>query len=259
MDQISVLILTYNEAPNIRRTLDALLKFSEVIVLDSGSTDETCNMAASYSNVRIEHRSFDQHANQWNYGLERCGIDRPWVLALDADYVLQRELVEEISRLPNEPSVSGYRVAFSYCIDGVRLSSALYPPVVVLYRRAATHYVQEGHTQRAVVAGCIRDLRGRINHDDRKPLSRWLMSQQRYARIEADYLLSADRSRLRLADRIRLMGWPAPFLVLVYTAIFKLCILSGWRGWLYVLQRVLAEIMIALEIVDRRTRSKSVE
>ena len=48
------------------------------------------------------------------------------------------------------------------------------------------------------------------------------------------------------------MAWSAPILVFFYTLFGKGCILSGWRGWFYVLQRTLVEIMIALEIVDRR-------
>ena len=50
------------------------------------------------------------------------------------------------------------------------------------------------------------------------------------------------------------MGWPAPILVFLYTLVWKRCILDGWAGWLYVLQRTLAEVMLALEIVDRRLR-----
>jgi hypothetical protein len=50
------------------------------------------------------------------------------------------------------------------------------------------------------------------------------------------------------------MGWPAPILVFFYTLLFKGCLFDGWAGWYYVLQRTLAEIMIALEVVERRLR-----
>ena len=90
--------------------------------------------------------------------------------------------------------------------------------------------------------------------DDRKPLSRWFASQQRYAKLEADYSSATPRADLGRADRVRLLGWPAPILVFFYTLIVKRCALDGWAGWLYVLQRTFAEMMIALEIVDRRLR-----
>ena len=255
LEQISVLILTYNEAPNIRRTLDALSRFSDVVVLDSGSDDGTIEIISRYANVRYLTRPFDTHDAQWSYGLSSCGIRRPWVLALDADYKLSSALVDEIASLSPGTAISGYRVAFRYCVFGRPLSAALYPPVIALYRRERAHYLQEGHTQRAVVDGTVAYLQGPIDHDDHKPLSRWFTSQQKYAKLEADHLLSAPRASLRRADNIRLMAWPAPILVFLYTLIAKGCILDGWPGWLYVLQRTLAETMIAIELVDRRLRA----
>jgi glycosyltransferase involved in cell wall biosynthesis len=253
-DDISVLILTYNEEANIARTLAVLAQFPEVIVVDSHSSDRTCDIVEQHPNVRVVKRAFDRHANQWNFGLTQCG--RPWVLALDADFVLPAGLVDEIMALPSTSALAGYRVSFRYCIRGKPLSAALYPPLIALFRRECATYVQEGHTQRAVVGGEIGSLNGQIDHDDRKPLSRWLVSQQDYARLEAEHLLEKPPEALRRIDRIRLMGWPAPILVLVYTLFFKRCLLDGWSGWFYALQRTLAETMIALEIIDRRLQRK---
>ena len=102
--------------------------------------------------------------------------------------------------------------------------------------------------------GAVLDLDGVIYHDDRKPLARWFASQQRYAREEAEYLLEAARGSLTRTDKLRLMGWPAPVGVFFYTLFAKGCIFDGWPGWYYVLQRVTAETLIALEIGDRRLR-----
>ena len=55
------------------------------------------------------------------------------------------------------------------------------------------------------------------------------------------------------------MAWPSPILVFLYTLLAKGCILDGWPGWFYVLQRTLAETMIAIELVDRRLRASSIE
>ena len=110
----------------------------------------------------------------------------------------------------------------------------------------------EGHGHRVTIDGPVRWLAGPIIHDDRKPLSRWFLSQKQYAGIEADHLLASPASSLHRADRVRLMAWPAPILVFFYALLVKGCILDGWAGWLYVLQRTLAELMIAIEIVNRR-------
>lgn len=99
LDRVCVLILTFNEAENLARTLGALSAFPRVLVLDSGSTDETRAIAQSHPNVRVQVRPFDAHARQWNHGLAACGIEDPWVLALDADYVLDPALAAEIAAL----------------------------------------------------------------------------------------------------------------------------------------------------------------
>lgn len=257
LDQVTVLILTLDEAPNIGRTLEALRDFSEIVVLDSGSRDDTLRIVAGHPNARLAQRSFDSHANQWNHGLFRCGIERPFVLTLDADHVLPRGLVEEIARLAPPAAICGFRARFHYCVFGERLSAALYPPSVVLFRRERCHYIQAGHTQRLVVDGEIGELAARIDHDDRKPLARWFASQQKYAALEARHLLATPRDRLRRSDRIRRMAWPSPWLVVVYTLVVKRCALDGWRGWYYALQRMLAETLIALEIIERRRREET--
>src|SRR4029077_20183568 len=83
-------------------------------------------------------------------------------------------------------------------------------------------------------------------------LAHWLASQQRYAHEEADHLLSSSRTALRASDRVRLAVWPAPLDIFVYTLLIKGCLLDGWRGWYYALQRALAETLLSLEIIQRR-------
>ena len=92
LDQITPLILTYNESPNIARTLSHLSWAKAIVVLDSFSDDDTVELAASFPNVRVIQRRFDSHRNQWEFGLKETGISTPWVLALDADYILSSEL-----------------------------------------------------------------------------------------------------------------------------------------------------------------------
>ena len=252
IEEITPVIITYEEAPNIARTLDKLVWAKRVIIIDSGSNDETLEIARSYRQAQVIHRSFDDCASQWNFGNSQ--VDRGWVLSLDADYELSDALVAELHDLDPSATVSGYRANFIYRVFGRSLRGSLYPPRIVLYRKDKAHYRNEGHTQQLVVSGEVRSVSGVIFHDDRKPLARWLASQRRYAREEADYLLMADTKSLSWVDRMRFTGWPAPIAVLVYTLFLKGCVFEGWPGWYYVLQRVLAETLIALEIVDRRLR-----
>jgi glycosyltransferase involved in cell wall biosynthesis len=256
LDEITPLIITHDEAPNIARTLDQLVWASRIVVIDSGSTDDTVRIARSYPQVEVILHPFTDFASQCNFGLAQ--VTSPWVLSLDADYELSNDLVSELSALAPPARIAGYRARFVYRVFGRALRGTLYPPRTVLYRREGARYRNEGHGHRVVVDGAVRDLRGDISHDDRKPLARWFASQQRYARIEAEHLLTLGRTA-RGTDRLRLMGWPAPIGVFFYTLFSKGCLLDGWAGWYYVLQRVIAEAMIAAEIADRRLRGTRTE
>jgi glycosyltransferase involved in cell wall biosynthesis len=252
VDQITAIVLTYNEEDNIGRTLAALPWVRRILVIDSGSSDRTLEIIRRFPQAEIVTRAFDSFAGQCNFGLSL--VASPWVLSLDADYVVSEALSHEIEKLTPTEGTTGFRASFIYRVYGRDLRSALYPPRTVLYRKDKAQYRDEGHGHRVQIAGTVVSLRAPIYLDDRKPLSRWFANQQKYATLEADYLLGTPRAKLRRSDRVRVLAWPAPIFVFFYTLIIKRCALDGWAGWLYVLQRTFAEIIIALEIVDRRIR-----
>jgi glycosyltransferase involved in cell wall biosynthesis len=252
VDDLAALIITYNEEANLERTLSSIAWISKILVVDSGSTDATTVIAARFPQVRVVVRPFDTFASQCNFGLAE--LDTTWVLSIDADYAFTDELSREIGALPTGGQFSGYRVGFIYCVGGRPLRSTLYPSRCVLYRRDSATYQDEGHGHRVEIVGPVCSLVHRIRHDDRKSLSRWFASQVGYAKREADYILGEAPASLGLNDRLRKMAWPAPFMVFAYTLIVKGCILDGWVGWFYVLQRTLVEIMLCVAIIDRNLR-----
>ena len=252
LKEITPLIITYDEAANIARTLDRLLWAGRIVVVDSGSTDRTAEIVRSYPQAELIYRPFDDFASQCNFGIAQ--VNTPWILSLDADYELSEELINELAKMHPDATTTGYRARFVYRIYGRPLRGSLYPPRIVLYKKDNATYRNEGHGHRVVVRGKIVSLSGVIFHDDRKPLGRWLASQQRYAGVEAEHLLASERKALCQADRVRLAAWPAPLAAFIYALIFKGCMFDGWRGWYYALQRLLAETLIALEIIDRRLR-----
>ena len=245
LDQITPLILTYNEAPNIGRTLTSVSWARDIVVVDSFSNDDTVKIAASFPRVRVLQRAFDCHRNQWQFGLKETGIATPWVLALDADYVVSDELAKEIENLRPDAETAGYRASFVYCIKGRELRSGIYPPVTVLYRRDAASYIQDGHTQRVALEGSIENLSSPMLHDDRKPLKRWLASQARYTELEAQKLRLANPAELDLADRLRRWRIVVPPAMLVYCLIVRGGIFDGWAGFYYAFQRAMAEAMLS--------------
>ena len=243
--QITPLILTYNEAPNIARVLESLSWARDIVVVDSFSDDETLKIATPFPQVRVFQRVFDTHRNQWEYGLKETGISTPWVLGLDADYVVSKDLTAELTTLRPDAQTAGYRANFVYCIKGRELRSGIYPPVTVLYRREAASYVQDGHTQRVALEGPIENLKSPMLHDDRKSLKRWLASQARYTELEAQKLRAANPAELNLADRMRRWRFVVPPVMLVYCLIVRGGILDGWAGFYYAFQRTMAELMLS--------------
>ncbi len=278
MNDVTPVILVCNEEANIQRTLDALRWASEVVLVDSASTDATVAIAkVAHPNVRVVRREFDTHTHQWNFGLDQVATE--WALTLDADYQLSPALQTEIARLEPPPDVVGYSVEFEYRIFGHPLRASSYPARVVLFRVRQARYVDDGHTQTLWIKsasnglrppsypgkpaaypteenGRIEKLAGRIYHDDRKPLSHWIQAQDRYAMLEARHLLSRPLSELSFQDRLRrkiFFAAPAMFLYLFFG---RGLILDGWAGWFYVAQRTIAELLLSMRLLGKQTNLK---
>jgi len=253
LPRITPIVLTYNEEPNLERTLRALSWAPRVIVVDSFSSDATLEIAARFPNVALVQRKFDDFAGQWNFALGLDLLASEWVLALDADFFVTDELRSELSALTPSAEVSGYRARFRYVMDGKVLRGSLYPPITVLFRRQHARYRQDGHAYRVELAsGRTHELAHYLWHDDRKPLSRWLRSQERYAAEEAEKLASAALTELRWPDRVRRVPFAAAPLVLLQCLLLKGGLLDGRAGAKYAGQRALAELLISLELLDRR-------
>src|SRR5689334_13736945 len=118
LDQITPIVLTYNEAPNIAGTLEQLRWARHIVVVDSFSRDETLAIVSRFPQARVYQRAFDDFATQWSFALNETGIATEWVLGLDADFVLSQEFVAELARLQPEASTSGYRAPLIYCVNG---------------------------------------------------------------------------------------------------------------------------------------------
>src|SRR6266480_7786816 len=116
LDQITPLILTFNEAPNILRTLEKLAWARQIVVVDSFSTDDTVAICQRHPQVELVQRKFDDHTSQWNFGLGQ--IKTEWVLTLDADYLLPDTFVQELRAWTPSDGVNAYFAPFKYCIQG---------------------------------------------------------------------------------------------------------------------------------------------
>jgi hypothetical protein len=232
--------------------LEKLSWARRIVIVDSFSTDATEAIVRANPRVHWVQRAFDDHSSQWNYATQHSAIETPWVLALDADYVLSDELVEELRALSAPANISGYRARFRFCSLGRPLRGSLYPPVTVLYRRAAARYAQDGHTQRLILDGAVQQLASFIYHDDRKPFRHWIQAQERYARLEADKLAQTPFTDLSWPGRIRSVPFLSALPVLFYCLALRGAVLDGKAGAFYATQRVIAELMISKAVIQHR-------
>ena len=249
LDQVTPVILTRDEEPNIARTLGQLAWAKDVVLVDSFSTDHTAEIARSFPNVRVFQRAFDEHAKQWAFAQQQ--VQTPWFLALDADYFLPAAFAAELNALEPPPNVRGYRASFRYAVNGKELRASLYPPRIVLAAKSHATFWQDGHTQRISVDGDVGDLREPIIHDDRKDFRSFVARQKRYMVAEAEKLRMRDPRSLGLAGRVRKLIFVAPLAVLVHTLFVKGLILDGAAGLRYAWERFVAELILSRELLRR--------
>ncbi len=247
LDQITPVILTRDEEPNIARTLGQLTWARDVVVVDSFSTDATAEIARRFPNVRLLQRAFDEHAKQWTFAQQQ--VQTPWFLALDADYFLSAAFAAEMEALRPSSEIRGYRASFRYAVNGKPLRASLYPPRVVLAATSHATFWQDGHTQRISVDGDVGDLHEPIIHDDRKDFRSFVARQKRYMVAEAEKLRLRDPRSLGVAGRVRKLIVVAPFAVLVHTLFGKGLILDGVAGLRYAWERFVAELILSRELL----------
>jgi glycosyltransferase involved in cell wall biosynthesis len=274
---ISVVILTYNEAVNIRRCLASVAWSDDVLVIDSGSTDGTQDVAVAMG-ARVKHRPFDNFANQRNFALDEGGLRHRWVLHVDADEEVTPELRAEAQAIANANSgFPGYRVPSRLMLMGAWLKhSGMYPTYQVRFgTREGLRFQMVGHGQREMLApdqvGILKgDL---IHHNFSKGISDWLAKHARYARDEAAAALHDSgthrwRDALRTSDKVerrrtlkalsrRLPMRPVARFMYVY--LFRRGFLDGRAGLRYAMLMAAYQWAIDMNIAERRSRESELK
>lgn len=116
MEKLSVYIITLNEQARLPRTLEAAKKVAdEIIVVDSGSTDKTCEIAESFGAKVIFHQ-WKNISSQKKYAQDQCRYDL--VLSLDADEVLSDNLIQEILAVKECRQVDAYKIKIADMMPG---------------------------------------------------------------------------------------------------------------------------------------------
>jgi glycosyltransferase involved in cell wall biosynthesis len=220
-------------------------------VVDSGSTDGTLAALAHFPNVRAFNRPFDTHGNQWRYATQETKIATDWLLRLDADYQVSDALVAELARLDPNAAVSAYLNGFDYAIFSHKLLSSLYPSKPIVLRKGRFSVSDKGHADVWDVHGHVVTLNPRIVHDDWKPISLWLIKEAQVLQREVDWTRVRKTSLVRwLRVRPPLM----PIIVFLHCLFGKGLILNGRAGMFYALQRMVAEAVLSLMVLEEKLR-----
>ncbi len=150
VNDITRLILTFNEAPNIARTLGQLSWLRDIVIVDSMSTDGTARDRGALSERPRRSSARSRRMRSSGTSASSRPASRPNGCWRSMPTIVLTDDAE--SRAPGAATrrrpCRVFAASFDYCIDGQPLRGAAYPPVTVLYRRARGRYEQDGHTQR---------------------------------------------------------------------------------------------------------------
>ena len=201
----SILILTRNEEANIEPCLASVAWCDDVVVLDSHSTDRTCEVAAARG-ARIFKREFDDFGAQRNYALDHVEFRHPWVFHLDADERFNDTLRRECDEAITEDSHSAYFVANRIIFLGRWIKhSSQYPYHQVRFvKRGEARFAKSGHGQREDrverAAGYLRTPYDHLNFS--KGIADWVDRHNSYSSEEAAEASALCEGPIPLADLI---------------------------------------------------------
>lgn len=223
----SVAIVTLNEEINLPRCLESVRGLAaEIVVLDSGSTDRTQEIAHSFG-AKFETHPWSGFVAQKTRVFSLCS--QPWVLNLDADEVVSPEMAQSLRKLlsSGEPAQSGFEVNRRTFYLGDWVRHAWNPDWVLrLARRDGSRWTGHDPHAHLEVNGQTARLGGDLFHYSYRNLEDHLRRTIHYARVGAERYGSEGRSQ----------GWHqlvfSPWAAFLKKMIFKSAWRDGWRGWI---------------------------
>jgi len=195
---LAVVILTLNEELNLPKALASVGDRAPVIVVDSGSSDQTQTIAAE-SGAQVLVNTFVDYASQRNFALTTLSDRFEWIFFLDADEEVSPQLWDEVLEATRDPTLDGAYVRLELWVLGHRLTHGEYSDAMVLrlmrpglarFKRSSNERVDDSDMR-------VRVLDSRLIHRDAKPLIELFRKHLDYAQREAQhYLDQADQASL---------------------------------------------------------------
>jgi len=184
--KITVTMLSKNCAETIRASLEPLARFSEVILLDTGSTDQTLEIAAQFPNVKIHSTTFNGFGPLHNFATSLASND--WILSIDSDEVLTPQLVHEIEELSLDSTCVYSIQRDNYFNQKLIRFCSWYPDRVIrLYHRTQTKFSDEAVHERVLAHGMtVIPLQNPLKHTPYRSATDFLDKMQKYSTLFAE-------------------------------------------------------------------------
>jgi len=259
--RVSVLVFTLDEEINLPYCLGSLQWCDDIIIVDSGSQDETVKIAEA-AGARVFYRAFDGFGSQRNWAIENTQPRYDWLFILDADERFCKKLADEVNALAAQAdsSIGAARVRRRFHMWGKWLRhSSMYPTWVVrLVHKDRITYVNRGHGETQDVLGRIAALENDLIDENHRGLNHWYARQQRYALKDAEYELENASSGLSAGDLVardplvrkmalKRLSWRLPFrpvIYFVYSYLLRGGFLDGIAGYRFCVMRSQYQAMV---------------
>lgn len=223
---ISVIIIAMNEAHAIRECLESVKWASEIIVVDSGSTDNTVSICESFGAKVYHQPNWQGFGYQKNYALGLA--TKPWVLSIDADERVSDALRGEIASVLQRASNQAFRMprSSSYCGQFIRHSGWSPDYILRLFPRTAARFNDQRVHESVVFHGSIETLKHPMLHISYVDLEEVLQKMNRYSSDGAQMLFECGKSS-SLTKAILHGAW-----AFIRTYLLRLGFLDGKMGFI---------------------------
>lgn len=247
MEPVSAVLITFNESTNLASALDALNWCDEILVVDSGSTDDTREIALSRG-AKVITRPFQGFGPQKQFAVSQAR--NHWVLCLDADEVLSPELSADIQRLNPNPDIKGYWLKRSLVFMNrhFRYGRESREYHLRLFDKRCGNFDDAQVHEKAVVKGKTLRLKGALLHYSYPDTAIYFRKFNEYTDRASQSLLIKGKTR---APWKILISLPFNFVwrLLVHGNIF-----NGFPGWIWALYSAFYPVVKYTKVWEKRNQ-----
>ncbi|MBO1700815.1 glycosyltransferase family 2 protein [Eubacterium callanderi] len=253
MEDVTFIILTKNEEINLLDCLKSIEGFAKrVVVIDSGSTDKTCEIAKE-NGADVYIHPFENYARQFNWGIDNTEIDTKWTFRLDADERLTLELRKELNGLMRQHAdddVNGVTMEAWLYFVGKKIKHGCHNKRKIMLFKTGIGRIEDRKMDEHTILSKGRSIscKERFIHYDFKDMTHWVNKMNWYATREMqDYIEYKNGLRTTVSDdtKISATRWkkfriyykfPAflrSWLLFVYYYILRMGFMDGKEGFVY--------------------------